>query len=322
MNQNNFLEIIRQVPTQKVNWPLLTQLGIELWVRRDDLLDAQISGNKFYKLWMNLEAAKCKGFRRLLTFGGPWSNHIHALAAAGKRFGFETIGLIRGEKKSELNPCLADATRWGMQLHYLSRDQYSRRYDADFQENLEKDFNAFVIPEGGANLQGALGMKLLGNYLQTSLSPEFNAICLACGTGTSLAGLAAGVDESIPVYGFSVLKGDGDLVQTLQRTYRALKDPLIIKNTRRKNETTQENWRLITGFHAGGYAKKHPEYLKKFWNDFEEQTQILLDPVYTLKLFWGIAISAQQGSWPRGHRLLAIHTGGLQGRRGFEQNST
>lgn len=322
MNQNDFFEIIRRVPTQKVNWRLLQHTGIELWVRRDDLLDPQLSGNKFYKLWMNLEAARCKGFRRLLTFGGPWSNHIHALAAAGKRFGFDTIGFIRGEKQNELNPCLADAVSWGMQLHYLSRDQYRRRYDADFQANLEKEFNAFVIPEGGANLEGASGMKMLGHYLQASDIQKFDAICLACGTGTSLAGLAAGVGESQPVYGFSVLKGDGDLVQTIQCTYRDLQDPIVIKSTRQKTEAVQTNWRLITGLHAGGYAKKHPEYLKKFWKDFEEETQILLDPVYTLKLFWGIGLLAQQGYWPKGNKLLAIHTGGLQGRRGFEQIST
>jgi 1-aminocyclopropane-1-carboxylate deaminase len=335
VNQNDFFEIIRKVPTQKVNWLPLKKFNIELWVRRDDLLDAEVSGNKFYKLWVNLQQAECKGFRRLLTFGGPWSNHIHAVAAAGKRFGFDTIGFIRGEAPAKLNACLTDAAALSMQLNFLSRDQYQRRYEPDFQAFLAKKYNAFVIPEGGGNLAGAEGMQLLGQYLQTFLETGFTAVCLASGTGTSLAGLAAGVDESLPVYGFSVLKGEGDLAKTVRRFYEQLKENKLTKNSKRDFLPTgdllptqdllqaqdllqKQNWRLISGFHAGGYARKHPDYLKSFWKDFEQQTSILLDPIYTLKLFWGITSLVEQGFWPSGSKLLAIHSGGLQGRRGFE----
>ena len=311
MHQIDIVSVIEQVPIQKLEWPLLKKAGIDLWIRRDDLLDAQLSGNKFYKLWFNLEEARCKGFRRLLSFGGAWSNHIHALAAAGQRFGFETIGLIRGEMHQQLNPCLADAKAWGMELHYLTREEYGLRYAPEFQADLAQRYDAMVIPEGGANLAGAAGMQALGKWLTQNAEQQFTGICLASGTGTSLAGLAAGVDQSVPVYGFSVLKGDGDLAANVRAYYRQL-------NTQSVNKNLPENWRLISGFHAGGYAKKHPQWLRKFWQEFEQQTSVLLDPVYTLKLFWGIANLAQQGFWPRGSRLLAIHTGGLQGRRGFQ----
>ena len=246
-----------------------------------------------------------------MSFGGAWSNHIHALAAAGQRFGFETIGLIRGEMHQQLNPCLADAKAWGMELHYLTREEYGLRYAPDFQADLAQRYDAMVIPEGGANLAGAAGMQALGKWLTQNAEQQFTGICLASGTGTGLAGLAAGVDQSVPVYGFSVLKGDGDLAANVRAYYRQL-------NTQSVNKNLPENWRLISGFHAGGYAKKHPQWLRKFWQEFEQQTSVLLDPVYTLKLFWGIANLAQQGFWPRGSRLLAIHTGGLQGRRGFQ----
>lgn len=307
MNYSDFLQKAQAVPLQKIQLPVFKNAGVELIVRRDDLFDSMMSGNKFYKLFFNLEAMKCKGFRRLLTFGGAFSNHIHATAAAGKQFGFDTVGMIRGEKRSVLNPCLQDAVSWGMQLEYLSRDQYRQSYDIDFQNYLANKFDAWVVPEGGANIEGAKGMQLAGSALGKQLNYEFTAVCLACGTGTSLAGVAAGVPENIPVYGFSVLKGQGDMALNVRRYFQLL-----------KNDKSPENWRLITGFHAGGYAKKLPAHLQQFWFEFEKETGILLDPVYTLKLFWGIVSLVKQGFWKKGSRIIAIHSGGLQGRRGFE----
>jgi 1-aminocyclopropane-1-carboxylate deaminase len=307
VNYPDFFQKAQAVPLQKIQLPVFEKAGIELIVRRDDLFDSEISGNKFYKLFFNIEAMKCKGFRRLLTFGGAFSNHIHATAAAGKRFGFDTLGMIRGEKLPLLNPCLKDASSWGMQLEYLSREQYIQRYDLDFQNDLANQFDAWVVPEGGANMEGAKGMQLAGLALGKQLNNEFTAVCLASGTGTSLAGVAAGVPEHIPVYGFSVLKGQGDMALNVRRYFQAL-----------KNDKSPENWRLINGFHAGGYAKNPPPYLKQFWFEFENETGILLDPIYTLKLFWGIVSLVKQGFWKRGSRIIAIHSGGLQGRRGFD----
>lgn len=295
------------MPKQVLSLPWLTEAGIELCVRRDDLLDTELSGNKFYKLFFNLESAKQQGFSRVLTFGGAWSNHLHATAAAGRRLGFETIGLVRGEESLPLNPCLQDAKNNGMRLVYLSRSDYQRKQDADFLADLAGRYQAYVIPEGGANLEGARGMYYLGQAIEKD---TFDAICIACGTGTSLAGVAAGVLGSTPVYGFSVLKGPGDMAAKVRDFYQTLCDEY-------PKSSKLENWRLIAGFHAGGYGKKLPAYLDAFGQEFEKKTDILLDPIYTLKLFWGIRSLVEQRFWSRGSKLLVIHTGGLQGRRGF-----
>lgn len=300
------LDIAVRVPIQSVELDVLADAGIELLVRRDDLIDSQLSGNKFYKLFFNLQAAREQGFNRLLSFGGAYSNHLHALAAAGNRYGFQTLGVVRGERPTQLSPTLSDAEAWGMRLVFLSRDGYRNKADEWIDTVREQYGDFYLIPEGGANLAGARGMRLAGRALEQQLKGDYTAVCIACGTGTSLAGLAAGIDIAKPAIGFSVLKGAGDLGEVIASTYRDL-----------GTSDKAANWRLISGFHAGGYGKKHPEYLSQFWQDFERQSGIALDPIYTVKMFWGIVSLARQGYWSRGSRIVAIHSGGLQGRRGF-----
>ncbi|MEN0035970.1 MAG: pyridoxal-phosphate dependent enzyme [Cellvibrio sp.] len=304
---DDLLGVALRVPVQRVELDVLAGAGIELLVRRDDLIDPQLSGNKFYKLFFNLQAAREQGLNCLLSFGGAYSNHLHALAAAGNRYGFKTLGVVRGERPAQLSATLADAEAWGMQLVFLSRTDYRDKNSAELIADLRLVYGDFYfIPEGGANLAGAQGMQVAGRALEQQLKGDYTAICAACGTGTSLAGLAAGIDVAKPAIGFSVLKGAGDLGEVIAANYRELGA---------SNEAA--NWRLISGFHAGGYGKKHPDYLSIFWRDFERQTGIALDPVYTVKLFWGIVSLARQGYWSRGSRIVAIHSGGLQGRRGF-----
>lgn len=304
----NFFAKACEVPLQDSTTKALAACGIELLVRRDDLLDPQLSGNKFYKLFFNLHEAKKQGQTSLLSFGGAYSNHLHALAAAGQRYGFKTLGVIRGERPAQLSPTLVDAQNWGMQLVFISRREYGDKHESQILDMLHHQLGDFYwIPEGGANLAGARGMRLLGAALEQQLNADYTAVCLPCGTGTSLAGLAAGIANKKPALGFSVLKGDGSLGRDIARSYQQLVG----------DKADAGNWRLISGFHAGGYAKKHPGYLSRFWQLFEQEAGIPLDPVYTLKMIWGIQCLAQQGYWPRGSRLIAVHTGGLQGRRGF-----
>lgn len=302
------------VPLEAVTTAWLRQAGLKLYVRRDDLVDAHLSGNKFYKLFYNLQFARSAGASRVLSFGGAWSNHLHALAAAARDIGLGSIGVIRGERPSQLSPTLADAEKWGMQLVYVSRqdyreltqnDNHSELLVAQKSQLLTEFSDAYWIPEGGANIAGAAGAKILGWALDQQLQGDYAAVCVACGTGTSLAGVAAGTRRD--VIGFSVLKGEGNLGTRIQATFNKLEPGRL----------GHDNWRLVSGFHGGGYAKPHPDVLYRFWQDFEAETGLLLDPVYTLKLFWGISRLAQQGYWPKGSRLVAIHTGGLQGRRGF-----
>jgi len=306
-SEDALLDIAVRVPIQSVELDVLADAGIELLVRRDDLIDPQLSGNKFYKLFFNLQAAREQGFNRLLSFGGAYSNHLHALAAAGNRYGFQTLGVVRGERPTQLSPTLSDAEAWGMQLVFLSREEYRNKTGAEMAATLRERYGHFyLIPEGGASLAGARGMQLAGRALEQQLKGDYTAVCIACGTGTSLAGLARGIDIARPAIGFSVLKGAGDLGEVIASTYREL-----------GASDKAANWRLISGFHAGGYGKKHPQYLSQFWQDFECQSGIALDPVYTVKMFWGIVSLARQGYWSRGSRIVAIHSGGLQGRRGF-----
>lgn len=303
------------IPLQPFKSALLARTGIELVVRRDDLIDEYLAGNKFYKLFYNLLEAQAQGYRQLLSFGGAYSNHLHALAAAGQRYGFATIGIVRGERPAVLSPTLQDAEALGMRLVFVSRELYRRLQQSDsapdideWKANLTNNYGAaYWIPEGGSNLLGARGMKVLGEAIEHRLQGDYTSVCIACGTGTSLAGVAAGIDPRKSALGFSVLKGEGSLGAMVAATFSKLAT----------NDYFSANWRVISGFHAGGYGKKHPDYLYRFWQETEQEAGIALDPIYTLKLFWGITGLAQQGYWPKGARLVAVHTGGLQGRRGF-----
>lgn len=303
----NLLDVASKVPLQQVVSKTFTDAGVELLVRRDDLIDPALSGNKFYKLFFNLRDAYAQGLTRLLSFGGAYSNHLHALAAAGNRFGFSTLGVVRGERPAQLSPTLSDAVAWGMKLVFIGRTEYRQKSEPELIADLKARYGEFyLIPEGGANLAGAQGMQQLGLSLERQLKGGYTAVCIACGTGTSLAGLAAGIDANKPALGFSVLKGEGGLGGDVAALYNQLCPA-----------QAAVNWRLISGFHAGGYGKKHPDYLVRFWQDFERESGIPLDPVYTVKMFWGISVLVRQGYWPRGARIVAIHSGGLQGRRGF-----
>jgi 1-aminocyclopropane-1-carboxylate deaminase len=310
---DNFFARSCTVPLQPVVTKTLVDAGIELLVRRDDLFDPEISGNKFYKLFFNLQAAQQQGCSQLLSFGGAYSNHLHALAAAGHRYGFATIGVVRGERPARLSPTLLDAEAWGMRLIFLSRSEYRDKKDHEVIDDLRRRCGEFyLIAEGGAGLVGAQGMQLMGQALEQQLKGDYTQVCVACGTGTSLAGIASGIHETKSALGFSVLKGQGGLAADIALIYSQL-----VSNSERKLADVAANWQLISGYHCGGYGKKHPDYLIQFWQSFEQSAKLLLDPIYTVKMFWGIHCLAQQNYWPRGSRLIVVHTGGLQGRRGF-----
>lgn len=314
------LDAACQVPIQNATTRLLAKAGVELLVRRDDQLDSLLSGNKFYKLFFNLQAAHAQGIKRVISFGGPYSNHLHALAAAARRYNFEAIGVVRGDRPECLSPTLIDAEAWGMKLVFVGRGDYDRKTEQEWLASLQSCYGElYLIPEGGANLAGVQGMTLLGHALEQQSGGDYTAACIAVGTGTSLAGLAAGINPLKIALGFSVLKGTGDLGAAVNAGYRQVSALPIAgrQSTEDSHLHHAANWRLISGFHGGGYAKKPAPNLFQFWQDFERETGIPLDPVYTLKMFWGISCLAQQGYWARGSRLIAIHSGGLQGRRGF-----
>ncbi|WP_242929516.1 1-aminocyclopropane-1-carboxylate deaminase/D-cysteine desulfhydrase [Pontibacter vulgaris] len=292
-----------EAPLQKISDPVLQQHGVELWLKREDLLHPTISGNKWRKLKYNLQQARQLAKDTLLTFGGAYSNHIAATAAAGAEFGFKTIGIIRGEEHLPLNPTLSFATFCGMQLQYVSREDYRKKQEPEFLAELSAKYNQpYLIPEGGTN---ALAVKGCTEII-SDIAIDYDYICCASGTGGTIAGIIAGLQGQKQVLGFPALKGGEFLQQEIEQLILAY------------NGKQYSNWQLITDYHFGGYAKVKPELLA-FIKQFQEQHHIPLEPVYTGKMLFGIYDLIRQGYFPEGSRVIAIHTGGLQGNAGFKE---
>ena len=285
-----FDHIAFPIPYQTLQLPQPVQLTI----KRLDLIHPQISGNKFFKLKYNLLAAQQQGFSQVLTFGGAFSNHIAATAFAAQHFGFQSIGMIRGEElaSQQFNPTLQAAHDLGMQLNFVSRSEYRLRHQAEYLQQLQQQYpQAFIIPEGGSNALAIQGT-------QEILSPDdlenYDVICCAVGTGGTLAGIIESSSEQQHVLGFSALKGDF-LKHDIQQW------------------TDKSNWSLTDAYCCGGYAKITPKLLQ-FMQQFEQQHHIPLEHIYTGKMMMGLLDLIQYHHFPAHTRILAIHTGGLQGK--------
>jgi 1-aminocyclopropane-1-carboxylate deaminase len=280
-------------PVEVLEDERLDAAGVQVLIKRDDLIHPDLPGNKWRKLKYNLEAAQVAGASRLLTFGGAYSNHIRAVAAAGALFGFETVGVIRGEAYDPLNPSLRFAVDHGMRLTYLDRQTYRRKTDPDVVDRLRAEFGQFyLVPEGGSNALAVRGCAEMVN----EITEDFDVICCGVGTGGTLAGIAAGLRPGQRAIGFSSLKGGdflSDDVAALQR------DAL--------GEVTR-NWAIETGYHFGGYARSKPE-LVAFIDDFQARHGLRLDWVYVAKMMYGVYDLAARGSFPGGTRIVAVVTG-------------
>jgi 1-aminocyclopropane-1-carboxylate deaminase len=286
--------------------PEATRQGVRLLLWRDDLLNSALPGNKARKLKYNLQAARAEGYTRLLTFGGAYSNHLAAVATAGRLYGFATTGLVRGEAHYPLNPTLARCAADGMALHYLDRTTYRRRSEPEFLAAMQQQFGpAYLLPEGGTNALALRGVaELIGELRQHT---AFDALAVAAGTGGTLAGLALGLAETrypARAVGVAALKG-GDFL-------RAEVDALTLAAT----GVALPNYELHTGYHFGGYAKL-PAELRAFIHQFEATYGVLLDPIYTGKLLFGVLDLIAQGHFAPGSTVVAVHTGGLQAWAGF-----
>lgn len=263
--------------------------GLRLFLKRDDLVHPELPGNKWRKLKHNIGPAREHG--TLLTFGGAHSNHIRAVASAGRVYGFATIGVIRGEEHLPLNATLAHARRMGMRLAYMDRATYRRKHEPDVVGALRERWGDFyLLPEGGSNAPAVRGCAELGAEV-----PGFDAVCVPCGTGGTLAGLAAGLAPRQRAVGFSVLKGGfmtGEVERLQRETYGGRRG----------------DWSVEDGFHFGGYARSTPE-LEAFAGDFAGRHGIALDRVYTAKMMFGVLALAGRGAFPEGARVLAVITG-------------
>ena len=278
---------------------LFTKNNIHVSIKREDLIHPVISGNKFRKLKYNLLEAKNQSHNKLLTFGGAFSNHIAAVAFAGQDNGFETIGVVRGDElfdKIQENPTLKFAQECGMKFEFISRNQYQNKNDSDFLEVLKSKFGDFyLIPEGGTNKLAVKGCE----EILTNEDVDFDYICTCVGTGGTISGLINSSNKNQKVLGFPALKGD-----FLNDEIR-----IFVKNN---------NWNLINEYHFGGYGKITDELIA-FMNEFSSNYKILLDPIYTAKMVFGVLDLINLNYFPENSKILMIHSGGLQGINGINK---
>ncbi len=303
----NFLS---KIQLQRIENEITALHKINLFVLRLDAIDFYAGGNKFFKLKYNLEEAKNQGYKKLLTFGGAWSNHLTAVAATGQLAGLELIFVVRGEEPKEYSETLRYCIEKGARLHFVSRDEYRRKTKKEFIEELKNKFGDFyLLPEGGSNLLAIKGCKEILNYINI----DFDFVCCPVGSGGTFAGIVLGLKEKQQALGFVALKGGEYLEETITNLVEC---PLPPGGDVRLFGGQRGS--LNHDYHFGGFAKTTPELLH-FKKDFEKHFGFELDYIYTSKMFYGIFDKMKKNCFPEGSTMVAIHTGGLQGNKGFEK---
>ncbi|WP_025126522.1 1-aminocyclopropane-1-carboxylate deaminase/D-cysteine desulfhydrase [Pseudomonas sp. PH1b] len=292
-------------PLHRLELDWLCQAGVEVALLRLDLIDPLISGNKWFKLVQHLAAARQAGAQGIISLGGAHSNHLHALAAAGQRFAFPTVGLLRGHPQD--TPTVLDLQRFGMQLHWLGYGGYRARHEAGFWGPWQAQYpHLHPVPEGGGGLPGALGCLPLRDQVQQQLPAlgwdDYHGWWLAAGTGTTLAGLVLAEDGAHPVHGALAVPDDHGVAQQVESILRAAGRPA-------------QGYQLLDAS-RGGFAKVD-EPLLAFIRSSEQQCAVPLEPLYTGKALLALHEQVLAGRIARGSRWIFVHTGGLQGRRGL-----
>ncbi len=270
--------------------------GVRLLLKRDDLVHPELPGNKWRKLAPNLRAAVAGGQRAVVTFGGAYSNHLRATAAAGRLLGLETVGIVRGEElaRRPLNDSLAKCAADGMRLHFVSRSEYRRKAEPEVLARLLDGAGAsgaYGVPEGGSNALALTGCAELGRELRGAA----DVVAVACGTGGTLAGLAAGLDPGQRALGVPVLAGGFLAAEIRSLQLAAFGGPA-------------GDWALAEDFHHGGYARV-PAALDAFAADFESRHGLPVERIYVAKLLWALTELAASGAFPRGTTVAAVVTG-------------
>jgi 1-aminocyclopropane-1-carboxylate deaminase len=298
---NAFHDLLTPISTDKVRNDLLAEKQIELSVLRLDKMHHWISGNKYFKLKYNLQEAIEKKYKTILTFGGAFSNHIVATAAAGKMLDLKTIGIIRGEKTEPLNSSLTFAESRGMNLNFISRNDYQKKDESEYLSFLKNKFgDCFIIPEGGSNKNGVRGCTEILNYC----NEDFDVVSCSCGTGTMLSGIILSLKQNQKAIGFSVFKNGAFLNNEIEKRLTDF------------NFSGNNNYEIKTDYHFGGYGKINDE-LVSFYKKILKENNIELDLVYTAKMMFGIFDLIGKNHFQPKTKILAIHSGGVQGNHGF-----
>ena len=269
---------------------------VKVYMRRLDLISNPVSGNKYFKLKKNIEYALKSKFKSIITFGGAYSNHIHATSIIAKQNNLKCIGFIRGEERLPLNPTLDDAVKNGMEIIYLSREEYRKINDKDYLNHLNTKYeNSYIIPEGGTNLLAIQGTESIINP-----DDKYEYICCPIGTGGTISGIINSSNHNQKIIGFSAIKG-----------VKKLKDDIILN-------VNKNNWVINEDYCQGGYAKISKELIN-FIKDFYETKNIPLDCIYTGKMMMGVLDLIKKNKFSKGSNILIIHTGGIQGNRGINK---
>lgn len=296
-----------RVPFSRIENATTAKYAVQWDVARLDMLDKYLSGNKLFKLLPYLVQAKKSGITSLLSFGGMYSNHLHALAAAGRRFGFSTMGVVRGYATQKETETLADLRQWGMTVEFAGKSEYARRHDVDYLQSLQQKYpHAMIIPEGGAGMPGIEGSRLMARVVAKSMSHEPDIVAMSTGTGTGFLGVLTSGELSgkTTICGYSALKNMSALNEVILSGIDTFAGSLPA-------------WSITDNYCFGGFAKMDRQ-LALFMRNFEIEQSIPLDPVYNAKLCFAIEHQIQQGVIPPGSMIVSLHTGGLQGRRGME----
>ena len=292
------IELNTDIGVDYIESDVLQQKNIRLGILRLDKLHPLVSGNKWYKLKDNISKALALGKKGLLTFGGAYSNHLIATAAAAQAFGLGSKAIVRGFHAQEnLSPTLMKCASLGMELQFVSREEYDKKNDESYLHHLHHTSpNHFIIPEGGDNQDGINGAAAIAELLPQNL----DMVTLPIGTGTTFCGIRNGLSHQVKMLGFPTMKGGDYLSQHIQQ------------------HVSCNNWVLHSNYHFGGFAKHKPALIE-FMNNFYHQHKIPLDFVYTAKMMFGIFDLINKDELPNGTRLVCIHTGGLQGNDSIKQ---
>ena len=292
-----------KVRTQLVETALSVKKQVIISVLRLDEIHPVVSGNKLFKLHYFLQEAMAKSMEGIVSFGGAYSNHLVATAFACKEYNIKSIGIVRGEHPAILSHTLQQCIEYGMELVFIAREQYHQKEQSFFINELSEKYKHYlIVPEGGYHPEGALGASLIMDLVDS----EATHICCAVGTATTVAGLLLKANDKQQVVGLPVLKGMNDLSKRVSFLTG--------------NEYNSEQLKIIDGYHFGGYAKKTTELIS-FMNDLFENSGLATDFVYTGKMMYGVMDCLEKNLFPKGSRLVCLHTGGLQGNLSLPTNA-
>ncbi|MCO4800316.1 MAG: pyridoxal-phosphate dependent enzyme [Colwelliaceae bacterium] len=288
---------------QKLNHPLFEQYNLNVQIKRDDLIDPIISGNKWRKLKYNLQHVQAMGFKGVISFGGAYSNHIHALSYACNKNQLNSIGIIRGEADYANNYTLSQAAKWGMNLQFVNRVTYRQRNEKKYLQEITKQYpDYFIIPEGGSNALALEGVVEICDEL--SHQTQYDTLMTPVGSAGTISGLISGDKNQHKILGIAILKQQGYLEEEINNL-------LITRDNKLAN-----NWKVLNNYHDGGYARFTVESIKEL-QEFAAHTGVPFEPIYSGKMILALLDLIKSGYFPKNHRIVLLHTGGLQGLGGL-----